>query len=189
MPARYTLLPTAHALVTQQQFKPIWSGMVRGVNAALTNATARGPEFRHWFGGYAARRDIVLAKMTRFVTFLTSPNTVIIQPRIFDPTATDYGHTYQLPHSTTGQWIVYLGPSFNNQPSVWTAANMANPGVQGNQVITIAHEMSHAILGTNKPDRFYDEHYEAAALALAGDDPEYAAWNADNYGFFIEACM
>ena len=188
MPARYTVLRTPYAQITQRQFKPIWDSMVRGVNAALVNATARGPEFRRWFGGYAARRDIVLTKLNRFTTFLNGPNSVIIQPRAFDPTATDYAHTYQLAHSATGQWIVYLGPSFNSTPSVWTTTNMAHPGIAGNQVITIAHELSHAILGANKPARFYEEFYEEEAQELADRDPEYAAWNADNYGFFIEAC-
>ena len=188
MPARYTVLNVKNALITRAQMKPIWASMVRGVNAALANATARGPEYRRWFGGYAARGDIVVPKLTQFVTFLNGSNSVIIQPRVFTPTATDYAHTYQMAHSVTGQWIVYLGPSFNFAPSPWTLANMANPSVQGNQVITLAHELSHALLDTNKPARFYDEHYEDNAELLAGVDPEYAAWNADNYGFFIEAC-
>ena len=188
MPARFSVLPVKNAQITQAQMRPIWNSMVIGVNAALGNVTNRGAPYRRWFGGYAARRDIVLSKLTRFVSFLNGNNLVIIQPRAFDPTATDYAHTYQMPHSNIGQWIIYLGPSFNQMPSRWTLDNMRRRGLQGNQVITIAHELSHAILDTNKPARFYNEHYEAEAEALAGSDPEYAAWNADNYGFFIEAC-
>lgn len=189
MPARFIVLRTPHAQITPQQFKPVWAGMVQGVNAALASVTARGPAYRQWFGGLAARRDIVLPKMTRLVNFLNSANTVTVQPRAFNPVANSYGHTYQLPHGTVGQWFIYIGPAFSVGPSAWATANMAQATVLRHQVSTIAHELSHAILGTNKPARFYDEHYEADAITLAGDDPEYAAWNASNYGFFVEACM
>jgi len=66
---------------------------------------------------------------------------------------------------------------------------MKNRNTHGVQIIALAHEISHLVLGTNrKSPCFSTEKYAHEAMFLRDKNPLYALNNADNYGYCVEMC-
>ena len=55
-------------------------------------------------------------------------------------------------------------------------------------VLTLAHELSHHFGKNDDNCPYAAEHYDGKAAALVGTIATYAAHNADNFGYYIEAC-
>lgn len=193
MPAHFSVIANPNAAaIPKQTILDAGEALKKAVRKALAKVNAAGyaddPLFQKFFCAAAKKAQAatvqaavskVLTAMDRFLN--ETSNTVTVQSKGKDAEANDYAYVWPDLGRTkeTGQWFVYLGPKFSSAP-------LTGSGVKSVPLLTLAHEMSHHF-GTNGFDPYKKEKYDGAGIALATSDPAYAAANADNYGYFIEA--
>jgi Lysine-specific metallo-endopeptidase len=158
------------------------------VQRALANANIGNATYTKWFG--AALQPNVVTVLTGMHSFLSGAaiTYLTIQRRGKNAQNSDYAYVQQdttrsATSAASGNWFIYLGPrAFGNLNAFATAQAVNNI-----LVLTLAHELSHHF-GTNDSNSAYDdEEYDADALALVGVNDDYAAHNADSFGYYVDA--
>ena len=194
MTVRFSVLPEANPAwaADKKTIQDTGAKMITAVHTALGRINAAGfatdAQFQRCFcaaaqaGQANAVRTTVRTILSAMDNFLSNTsNTVTIKTKAVRAEAGDYAYVYpDLGRvGDVGQWFIYLGPQFNSTP-------LPGSGVRDVRLLTLAHELSHHF-GTNAVTPYKTEHYDGAGLALTTSNPPYAANNADNYGYFIEA--
>ncbi|MBN9560226.1 MAG: hypothetical protein J0H14_05785 [Alphaproteobacteria bacterium] len=179
--------------ITASNVKKVGPVLVTAINNAYTDVVNRGPAYRRWFGGMAANWGVVMANMTTMRDFANGAATVTLVVKATSQVGAN-SNAYawgQGNRSSIGQYILNLGSSFGI-PYSGNQVQLTHNTTQGQCLQTISHELSHLVFGANinppTPTAYTTEHYLDDALDLAGNDPVWASYNADNYGYFIEAC-
>ena len=172
--------------ITITNLKAVLQGVITGVGRACL-----APSFatrQRWFGTSAGT---VVASMTKMKQFVDGCATIYVQYRN-DPQGFAYVYSDAMRKSMKyGTFIVYVNDLFFRTIDFTRAENlhMSHQNTLGVQILTLSHELSHLVLGTNASGSPYSiEHYENNALLLVGTNPVYAANNADNFGYCIEEC-
>jgi hypothetical protein len=193
LPSKLPAAATA-AGVTRTSLTKINKRLVDGINAAHAELTNNGAICQKWFGAAdLVHRATVLAAMNRMVVAANGHATITLAMKA----EAEYGansNAYVWPQGTRardGQFILNLGSGFGTVYSSPTIALKLATG-DGQALKTIAHELAHLLFGANQapdcPVAYRPEQYREAALVAATNDVAHASWNADNYGYFIEAC-
>ncbi|WP_414074601.1 hypothetical protein [Rahnella rivi] len=168
-----------------------WNAVVAGLQYC-TQDTARARWARQsWFGKHMESSPELLARLTLLQNFVnsTKPLTIAFDPLANIPTAIAYTYSRRLDDPLRVP-AIYLTRKFctaqTNDRVKYLMKNRNNNGVQ---IIALAHELSHLVIGTNRKTGNYSaEKYAHEAKNLRDRDPQYALHNADNYGFCIEMC-
>lgn len=194
MTVRFSVIsePNLPRTVSKEVVQDTGKKLIAAVRAALARVNgvnyAADADFRKFFCAAtkadqaATVRNTVLAILGAMDRFLSeTSNTVTVKLMGKHAEAGDYGYVFaDLGRiGEVGQWFIYLGPQFNSDP-------LQGSGVRDVRLLTMAHELSHHF-GTNSAAGYKTEHYDDDALKLPATNPVYAANNADNYGYFIEA--
>lgn len=169
-----------------QTAKNAWVVVMRGITNSTNNSAKSNTAIARWFGTNATQASIKLGILQQFISSSATLS--------FHYKAQDNNMAYVYPDTSrkapwSGSYIIYAGTEFSTPPGNTPAfANMSSHTLLGSQVITLAHELSHLILGTNTNALHKPEKYRDDALDAATNDPDFALNNAENYGFCIEEC-
>ncbi len=94
-------------------------------------------------------------------------------------------------HRNIGQYLLYVADSFGVHQACAAALLGAHYNNKLEVFRTIVHEMCHLVFHANIPpecpNHYANEHYCQDARDLADYNPAWAAWNADNYAYFISS--
>jgi hypothetical protein len=186
-------LPALNGM-NQRQLQYANKVLVNGINVAYKQAKAGGPAFNRWFGGMLAPRAIIRENMHRMKTFANGTATLTFILKTVSPSEA-YAWS-QGGRSIYGQYILNVGSDFGNTHS---DVVLVNNHAGGEIIRLVAHELCHLVFGANihppapaaysGPNPKGGEWYGSDALDLVMNvDQTWAAWNAENYAFFIEAC-
>lgn len=193
MAARYQFSNPRDIMPYKRLMDIAWKSVVKGIAQAPARAIATNPDFVRWFGSGPAQA-LARTKLTQFADSFNRIHLLTITRRSMRADADEYAHVYTGGRAPTTASFIYLGPQFDTEPSAWCTTTLTNYSKPRNQVETLAHELSHLIILTNSGsyrNEYYEDHAWNLALgteSICATKPDYAAYNADNYGFFIEAC-
>lgn len=168
-----------------------WNDMVNGIGYATGNsARARGAR-RSWFGKQMESSPELLKNLIVLQNFVnsTKPLTIAYDRNRDIPTAVAYTFARRIDDPLRVP-AIYLTKNFTTiEPNERVKYLMKNRNTHGVQIIALAHEISHLVLGTNrKSPCFSTEKYAHEAMFLRDKNPLYALNNADNYGYCVEMC-
>jgi hypothetical protein len=189
LPQRFIMPP--YAAMNRHELTGLRDPVHRAVVAAQGNAGARGAEFRAWFGGYAAHHGTVCRNMNRMRAAVDSVATFTFTSAAAPPGWQAYAWPQHGRHRNVGQYLVYLADSFGVLQDCAAALLGAHYNNKLEAFRTVVHEMCHLVfhanIGPECPAGYEREHYCQDARDLADNDPAWAAWNADNYAYFISS--
>jgi hypothetical protein len=183
---------TIAAGITFSSLRTVNRDLVTAINTAFAEAQNNGEKCKTWFGIDVDAHATVVAAMTKMHDFANGHAILTLVVKDTSEAGAD-SNAYAWPQgdrSVQGQYILNLGVGFGELED--NKVKLTNPDGNGQALQTIAHELCHLVFNANIPhacpDAYTEEKYREDALSLAKDKSGWAAWNAENYGYFIEAC-